>query len=68
MSRFKNWAEKVDVLEETFGKLSTADDKTMRAVALTALLDITTSFAVIADALTTIAGKMVERGGQNEHD
>lgn len=58
MSRLKNWAEKVDVLGETFGKLSTYDDKTMRAVAVTALLDITTSFAVIADALTTIAGKM----------
>ena len=58
MSRLKNWAEKVDALEETFGKLSTADAEAMRAVAVTKLLDITTSFAVIADALTTIAGKM----------
>ena len=68
MCRLKNWAEKVDVLEKTFGISSTADAETMRAVAVTALLDITTSFAVIADALTTIAGKMEERGGQNEHD
>ena len=56
------------MLEKTFGISSTADAETMRAVAVTALLDITTSFAVIADALTTIAGKMEERGGQNEHD